>query len=277
MTDDNKLTKPFLKWAGGKLRVVEELKKCFPNDIKRFIEPFLGAGSVSLNVEADSYIVNDVNSDLINVWRSLQDGGQTFVNQCRDLFTQQNNTREVYNNFVKEFNTIDEKYRKSALFIYLNRHCFNGLCRYNSKGKFNTPFGKYDTPHFPQKELEECMTKIIKFTILNTDYKEVFANVQAGDVVYCDPPYMPLSTSANFSSYSSGGFDLQDQINLAKLSRDSANRGAIIVISNHYNWYSHQLYSKMFKGKVRKLKVSRTISSKIDQRVSVEEIIAILK
>jgi DNA adenine methylase len=276
MLEENvNLTKPFLKWAGGKLRVFNELRKCFPKDVKRFVEPFLGAGSLSLNIEAESYIVNDVNKDLISVWRSLKERGDDFINDCRELFATDSNIREVYNSFAKEFNESEDNNRRAVLFVYLNRHCFNGLCRYNSKGKFNVPFGRYDKPYFPQKELEAAIPKTLKFDIRNTDYKNVFADVGEGDTVYCDPPYMPLSASANFSSYSSGGFELQDQIDLAKHAREAANRGAIVVISNHYNWYSHQIYSKMFNGKVKKLSVSRTISSKIDKRNPVDEIMTV--
>lgn len=273
--DEEPKIKPFLKWAGGKLRVVPILKKRFPKDGKRFIEPFLGAGSVSLNVDYPYYIVNDTNADLMVVWRQFKSMGMEFVAECEKLFAAKNNKREVFDALKKEFNETDDKLRKATLFIYLNRHCFNGLCRYNGSGEYNVPFGKYDEPYFPKYEFEKCYEKVKKFTIHNKDFREIFDMVEKDDVVYCDPPYLPMSESASFDSYSTGGFSLRDQMDLADCAEKAAKKGATVVISNHNNWYSRQLYTDLYKGKVSTIEVSRTISSKIDKREAVKEIIAI--
>lgn len=275
--DDEPKIKPFLKWAGGKLRVVPVLKKKFPKQGKRFIEPFLGAGSVSLNVDYPCYIVNDTNADLMTVWQKFKTMGDEFIQECEKLFSAKNNKREVFDELKKEFNETKDKLRKATLFIYLNRHCFNGLCRYNGSGEYNVPFGKYDKPYFPREEFEKCHDKVKKFEIHNKDFREIFDMVEKDDIVYCDPPYFPMSESASFDSYSTGGFSLQDQIDLAACAEKAARKGATVVISNHCNWYSRQLYTEMYKGKVSMIEVARTISSKIDERNAVKEIIAVFK
>lgn len=266
--------KPFLKWAGGKLRLVPTLKKKFPKG-KRFIEPFVGAGAVSLNMNYPSYIINDRNSDLITVWEKLQTMGNGFVDECEKLFCIDNNKREVFDNFKKEFNETKDELRKATLFIYLNRHCFNGLCRYNGSGKYNVPFGKYDKPYFPKQEFQKCIDQIKNFKIYNKDFRKIFDMVEKDDVIYCDPPYLPISESANFDSYSAGGFSLQDQIDLAMCADRATHKGATVIISNHYNWYSKQIYTEMCKSQISTISVARTISGKINERNTVKEIIAI--
>jgi len=273
--DEDKKIKPFLKWAGGKYKIIDDIKKCFPEHVNRYIEPFVGAGSVALNMDCKEIIINDNNKDLINVYLSLQTKGPQFIEDCKTLFVEENNTREKYAELKEEFNTTEDVYRKSIIFIYLNRHCFNGLCRYNMKGNFNTPIGNYDKPYFPEKQLNAVLDKIKKFNIMNKDFKKIIEMAGKNDVVYCDPPYMPLSESASFSAYSQGGFNLKDQIDLAECASAAAKRGATVIISNHYNWYSHQIYTKMFDAKIKVFNVSRTISSNIEKRNPVKELLAI--
>lgn len=268
------MTKPFLKWAGGKYRLFDTLNAVFPKDGLRFVEPFVGAGSVALNVHYDEVHINDFNSDLTNLWQTLKDHGPSFVSDCESLFTPENNTRERYIELRQKFNDTTDVYEKSTLFVYMNRHCFNGLCRYNLSNKFNVPFGKYDLPFFPKENLLEVSEKLKKFTISNLDFREVFSMVREGDIVYCDPPYVPLSTTSNFDSYSSGGFGLKDHLDLAALAAKASETGATVVISNAYNWYTKNMYQDMFGAHLQKVEVSRTISATATERNKVEEVIA---
>lgn len=268
-------TKPFLKWAGGKLLLVDTIKKHVPKETKRFIEPFLGAGSVSLNIDAQEHIVNDFNSDLIELWKELQTHGLTFISECEKMFIPENNVREVFDSLKREFNETADSFRKATLFVYLNRHCFNGLWRYNGSGKYNVPFGRYDKPYFPKKEFAIVLEKISNFQFYNKDFREIFEYVTEGDVIYCDPPYVPLSLTASFNSYSAGGFGLKDQIDLAECAGSAVSKGATVIISNHYNWYTKELYHKMHGGKIYKMDVKRTLSSKADERKAVAEILAV--
>ena len=274
---ESKPIKPFLKWAGGKYRIVPILKKYFPQKAERFIEPFVGAGGVCLNVDYSDCIINDFNSDLINVYQFLQKNKEQFIQDCKKMFIKNNNTNLKYYELRTEFNSTSDIYRKSIIFIYLNRHCFNGLCRYNSNGGFNTPFGKYHKPYFSEKEMTQAINKIEKFKIMNVDFREVFKEVKDKDVIYCDPPYVPMSESASFNSYSVGGFQLQDQIDLAKCAFKASQKGATVIISNHYNWYTKQIYNKMFGAQLITIDVKRTISSKVEERKQVKEVIAIFK
>jgi DNA adenine methylase len=271
------MTKPFLKWAGGKYLIVDRIKKHFPKNYNRFVEPFLGAGSVTLNIDAEQCIANDFNADLINLWKSLQTHKNAFVNDCRELFIVDNNIKSTFNELKCEFNTTTDAYRKSVLFVYLNRHCFNGLWRYNLKGEFNVPFGKYDKPYFPQREFDEILGKIDSIQFHNEDFRTIFEMVQDGDVVYCDPPYLPLSTTSNFDNYTGNGFSLQDHEDLAQLAFNASQCGATVIISNHYNWYTNQIYNKKYGGKIDKFEVKRTLSSNIDKREPVMELLAIFK
>lgn len=269
--------KPFLKWAGGKSRLIPELNKKFPNKAKRFVEPFAGSLSVALGVDYPEYIVNDSNEDLIGLYQTFQRMGKDFIDLCKEMFVATYNTEEAFYTLRDEFNTTRSKVRKSVLLVYLNRHCYNGLVRYNASGEFNTPFGKYDEPYFPQEEMYACREKIGKFELHHEDFRAIFDLVKADDVVYCDPPYAPLSASASFDAYDSGGFALKDHIDLAQCAADAARRGATVVISNHYNWYTKELYKSMFGGKITTLDVSRTISGKTDKRDAVRELIAVFE
>ena len=134
--------KPFLKWAGGKFRIIDRVLDSLPKG-KRLIEPFVGSGSVFLNANFEENVLADSNADLIHLYKQIQADGKEFIEYANSLFVSSNNTEVEFYKLRDEFNTTSDIKRKSALFVYLNRHCFNGLCRYNSKGKFNVPFGRY--------------------------------------------------------------------------------------------------------------------------------------
>src|SRR5438034_26674 len=133
------LIKPFLKWAGGKFKVLSDIKKKFPKYANRYFEPFLGAGAIALNVDYRENIVSDTNPALMLAWTTFKELGVKFIDECQSLFTPSTNKRKCFDELKAEFNVTKDKLRKATLFIYLNRHCFNGLCRFNSKGKFNVP------------------------------------------------------------------------------------------------------------------------------------------
>ena len=140
--------KPFLKWVGGKYKIIDHILKNLPNG-KKLIEPFAGSGAVFLNTDFEEYLIADTNTDLINLYKQVQTNGEDFIAYASALFIPDNNTETKFYTLRSEFNDCTEPARKAALFVYLNRHCFNGLCRYNSKGKFNVPFGRYSKPVFP--------------------------------------------------------------------------------------------------------------------------------
>lgn len=225
--------RPFLKWAGGKLRVIERIRATLPAG-RRLVEPFAGSAAVSLNTDYDAYLLADSNPHLIELYRVLQRRGPAFVEACRAFFGATHNDPEVYYRLREEFNNpATDPERRAALFVYLNRHGYNGLCRYNASGLFNVPFGRYKRPYFPEREMLAFHARADRAEFLCADFETVMTATVAGDVVYCDPPYVPLSASASFTAYSAGGFSAADQGRLARVAGECAARGVPVLISNH--------------------------------------------
>ena len=177
--------KPFLKWPGGKFRLIERIsKKLEPG--KRLVEPFVGSGAVFLNTQYKRYLLADTNPDLINLYRYVQQEGESFIEYSQSLFNKKNNNEKKYYALREKFNTCNDIKEKSALFIYLNRHCYNGLCRYNSKHEFNTPFGRYKKPYFPEQELFAFHQASKVATFIHSSFADTMKKARSGDVIYCD-------------------------------------------------------------------------------------------
>lgn len=263
--------RPFLKWAGGKYRLVERIQAKLPPG-KRLLEPFAGSCALSLNTDYEAYWLNDINLDLINLYQTIQREGREFIEYCRTFFADSNNNSERFYELRKEFNSTSDPRLKAALFIYLNRHGYNGLCRYNSGGEFNVPFGRYRKPYFPEKELLYFQEKFKKAQFSAVDFEAMMLQAKPGDVIYCDPPYVPLNETSNFTAYSSGGFDQAAQIRLARVASRLAKQGIQTVISNHYNEFIIATYRE---ARIERFPVQRFISCDGDHRDSVEEVLAI--
>ena len=234
--------KPFLKWAGGKARIVERIKAVLPAG-ERLVEPFVGSGALSLNVEYPAYKLADANRDLINCYRQLQNGGMNFIAYCASYFVAENNQPDAYYLLREHFNATDDPAEKAAIFVYLNRHGYNGLCRYNGSGGFNVPFGRYTRPYFPHDEMVYFWQKSARCEFAAADFVSTLRNTVAGDVVYCDPPYVPLSATASFTNYSADGFGLESQRALAQEAGELARRGVPVVISNHDLPFTQEIYA----------------------------------
>ena len=272
MTTDH-FSKPFLKWPGGKYRLAEKICASLGPG-KRLIEPFVGSGAVFLNSHYPKYLLADSNPHLIRLYRILQQEGEVFIDYCEELFTPDNNEESVYYDMRAQFNETGDERLQSALFVYLNRHCYNGLCRYNSKGRFNTPFGRYKRPYFPRRELTAFHRRSASATFAPAHYAETLDRVRKGDVVYCDPPYIPLSRTANFTDYFAGGFGEQDQVDLADHAARLARRGIQVVISNHNTAFICDLYMDAGAA-MRRFQVQRSISCQGGNRTKVGEILAV--
>ena len=263
--------RPFLKWPGGKYRLVPKIKEKLPTG-RRLIEPFAGSCAVSLNTEYENYLINDINEDLINLYKTLQAKGDKFIRRCRLYFTDKKNTPEKFKEFRKQFNKIEDIETKSVLLLYLNRHGYNGLIRYNSQGEFNVPFGRYKKPYFPEEEMKFFYEKFKKAKFTCIDFEEIMMKAKPGDVIYCDPPYIPLTSTSNFTSYSSGGFGIGEQERLARVAAKVAAKGIPVIISNHKMESIIQLY----KGAdIEQFPVRRFISCNGANRNAVTEILAV--
>lgn len=266
-----KKSRAFLKWAGGKYNLVDAISKQLPK-APLLVEPFVGAGSVFLNTDYSSYLLNDINADLINLYQLLQTKPVDFIADAQRLFVQSSNEKSSYLAFREEFNQSSDSYQRSLLFLYLNRHGYNGLCRYNSSGKFNVPFGSYKKPYFPEAELWFFAEKAQKAKFVCMNYNELMQQINSPAVVYCDPPYVPLSRTASFTSYAKNSFDLDDQAELANLAENCQSRGVSVVISNHDTTLTRKLYEK---AKLTSIQVGRSISQKGATRGKVAELFAL--
>ncbi len=263
--------RPFLKWAGNKHLIVDRIKAVLP-PAERLVEPFAGSGALFLNTDYSHYVLSDSNADLIDLYRHLQKEGASFMEYCRSFFEDPANSKEVFYERRARFNEVAKDHEKSALFLYLNRHCFNGLCRYNASGGFNAPFGKYSKVYFPEVEMRAFHQKSQRADIRNADFEMVMADSRAGDVIYCDPPYVPLSATANFTSYDAGGFGPEEQIRLARAAEQTADRGIPVLISNHDTPFTRREYGL---AKRHRFEVRRSISCRGDRRGKAKEVLAV--
>lgn len=264
--------RPFLKWPGGKFRLMDKIRAHLPL-AKQLVEPFVGSGAIFLNTNFEKYLLNDANQDLITLYKILQKEGKHFIEQCQEFFNKKHNNEKKYYQLRTKFNTTEDLALKSALFLYLNRHGYNGLCRYNMrKREFNVPFGRYIKPYFPEKEMHLFYEKSKKVKFVCEDFTKTLQRAKNGSVVYCDPPYVPLNSTANFTAYQSKGFSLEEQRILAELAQKTASRGIPVLLSNHCNHYTLQIYQG---AHIQEFSVQRFISCKGSHRKQVQELLAL--
>tara|TARA_R110000868_G_scaffold8205_7_gene42711 strand:+ start:15887 stop:16714 length:828 start_codon:yes stop_codon:yes gene_type:complete len=269
-TDKKQIIRPPLKWAGGKTRLLPEIHAVLPAG-KRLVEPFLGSGTVFFNTDYERYWLNDINQDLILFYQTLKDQGEKFIKRAKYYFSEKHNTAEQYYMLRERFNRSRPSATKAALFLYLNRHTYNGLCRYNKSGGFNSPYGKYKKPYFPEKEMVAFHEKLQRAKLTCLSFVEVMRKTKVGDVVYCDPPYVPLTPSANFTQYHQHGFDEDKQLALASLAEWLAEKEISTVISNHDTPFTRKIYQQ---AKLKKFKVRRFISCNGKKRNYANELLA---
>ncbi len=267
--------RPFLKWAGNKYRVIDRIVDMLPSGT-RLVEPFAGSAAVFLNTSYKRYHLSDTNSDLIQLYKLVKNEGSAFIDYARKYFRPRYNTADSYYRLREKFNSLDDPVEKSALFIYLNRHGYNGLCRYNKSGIYNVPFGKYKKPYFPTNEMEAFHVKSRHASFKVQDFAMTLRNARKGDVVYCDPPYVPLSDTANFTSYASNGFNSDDQELLASMASKLASRGVSVLISNHHTAFTRRMY-KAASADIVTFKVQRFISCKGNHRRQADEVLALFR
>jgi DNA adenine methylase len=266
------LSKPFLKWAGGKSKLVPTLSEYLGSE-GRLVEPFVGSGAVFMGTEFNDYLLCDTNPDLIGLFNNIKKNSSDLISQVFEIFDGKYNSEEYFYALRNEFNKLhSDDLRKSVLFVYLNKHAFNGLCRYNSKGFFNVPYGRYSSPTAPIKEIELFSLKCTIAEFICADFATTFKMLKEGDVVYCDPPYVPLSASSNFTAYSKGSFNDESQLLLAQLAEISKEKKIKVVISNHDTDFTRKIYAN---AELHELEVHRSISSKSSTRGKVNELIAV--
>ena len=268
--------KPFVKWAGGKRQIIDELKKYIPDEFNTYYEPFIGGGALLFELAPKKAVINDSNAELMNVYQVLCDDLK-FKKMCRVLNNYEANHSEDFfyeiRNKDKNKNTFNRlsDYTRAARTIYLNKACFNGLYRVNSKNEFNVPFGKkskvntYDGNNLITVSNYLTMNDI---KILNKDFEEVLKDAKKGDFVYFDPPYD--SDNNIFTSYTEEGFGKEEQRRLAKVFKELDQKGVYVMLSNHNTTLINELYKDYH---IHVIEAKRNINSNGKKRGKVEEVI----
>lgn len=284
-----KSAKPFLKWAGGKTQLLDEIAARLPNGLKTseidtYIEPFVGGGAVFFHIAQEyksikDFYLFDINEDLINCYNAIKTSAESIVNDLRTLerkyLAKRNSSRkDFYYQIRMEFNAD----RSPAKLIFLNKTCYNGLYRVNRKGDFNVPFGDYKNPTICDEEnLRNVSTFLQKAEITCGDFTDSEKYIDNHTFVYFDPPYRPLSPTASFTSYSKDSFSEQDQIKLAKFCRQIHSKGAKFLLSNSdpKNEYPNDHFFEVnYKGfTIDTVKATRQINCKASGRGQINELI----
>ncbi len=266
-------TKPVLKWAGGKSGLLSKLFKYFPRDFDRFIEPFVGGGAVFFSFSTTCpAIINDTNTELIELYEVIRDSPESLMEELDKLSRKY--SEPFYYKLRKE--NFEDKVKRSARMVFLNKTGFNGLYRLNSKGEFNVPFGKrVKCPALYKKENFLAVSERLQnVEILNLDFEQVMRLAKEGDFIYCDPPYHPISPTSTFTSYTAMGFTKAEQARLKSASEEAVKRGAVVAVSNSSANAILNLYSDWA---VKTLSARRAINSKGNLRGEINEVLAILE
>jgi len=272
------LLKPFLKWAGGKRKLLPNIEKYYPKNFNKYYEPFVGAGAVLFDLEPKKVVINDFNYELINTYSTIKDNVDELISLLEEH--ERLNDKEYFYS-VREWDRTGEIKEKSdveraARIIYLNKTCFNGLFRVNSQGQFNVPYGNYKNPGIVNAPVIKAVSNYLNnsdITILNGDYEEALAEAKTGDFVYLDPPYAPLTDdNSSFVGYTLNGFGMKEQERLRDVFIQLDIRGCYVLLSNSSVPIIHDLYSD-FSNTTEIIGVGRSINSKGNGRGKVDEVL----
>lgn len=287
------LAKPFIKWVGGKSQLLEEIREKYPSKIEKYCEPFVGGGAVLFDIlskfQPKKVLINDINKELINTYSQIKNNCEEMISQLSDLQSiYKNHSLEENKGFFYEkrtrYNELKvngneaENLEKAVLFIFLNKTCFNGLYRVNSKGLFNVPFNNAKNPLLCDEENLQACSKLLQNVEMKAgDYKECKSFIDDKTFVYIDPPYRPLTQTAAFTSYSENGFSDKEQIELGTFINDISNKGAMVLASNsdpknsdeNDNFFD-DLYSHF---EIERVSASRMINSNAKKRGAINELL----
>ena len=273
----NKLVMPVLKWVGGKRQLLPEIKKHKPKTMTAYYEPFVGGGAVLFSLQPKKAVINDINSDLINVYNVIKDNVEELIKELQSNEKYLNNAECFYS--IREIDREPNKFdkltniQKAARVLYLNKTCYNGLYRVNSAGEFNSPFGSYKNPNIVNSEVLRAVSNYfnkadIKF--LNGDFANTIENINKGAFVYFDPPYAPISKTSNFTGYNENGFGETEQIRLKELCDELNRKGVNFLLSNSDCQFIRELYKDY---EITEIKAKRSINSNGNGRGEVSEVL----
>jgi DNA adenine methylase len=269
----NKLAQPFLKWAGGKRQLLPEIRKYIPKKISTYYEPFIGAGAVFFDIQPKRAVINDVNTELVNVYECIKNHADELID---DLKKHENDSEYFYS--IRDLDRQPE-YKKltpierASRIIYLNKTCYNGLFRVNSQGQFNVPFGKYKNPQIVNEIVIKAVHNYLssnEVRITNSDFEMVLETAKKGDFVYFDPPYDPVSDTSSFTGYSLDGFSKDDQKRLKYVFVELDKRGCKVLLSNSATEFIMDLYEGFH---IEIVSASRNINANASGRGKIDEVL----
>lgn len=260
--------RPFLKWAGGKSQLIQQYIRYFPEDFKTYYEPFLGGGALFFYLNPPSAVLTDINAELVNAYCCVRDNVEELI-ALLDVH-QLKHCKEYYYQ-VRQWNRLTG-IEKAARLIYLNKTCFNGLYRENSKGEFNVPFGQYKNPKICNPLLLRSVSAALKKAQIEVrSFEDILNHASScNDFVYFDPPYHPISPTSNFTAYSRDAFSQDDQIKLQAVFRELARRGVKVMLSNSDCIFIRELYRDF---NIYSISASRVINSKASKRGRISEVL----
>lgn len=264
------LAKPFLKWAGGKTQLLDELMAKIPAKYGRYIEPFIGGGAMFFAIQPRAGVIADSNPELVNVYQCLADNVEQVIEHLRSF---KNNETAFYKVRALRFAELEKEYA-AARTIYLNRTCFNGLYRVNQKGEFNVPYGRYKNPRICQPEILRAASKALQnVKIICGDYKDVLAKTaRRGDFIFLDPPYLPVSKYSDFKRYTKEQFYEEDHRELAEEIARLQKLGCYVVLTNSNHPLVHELYEPY---EIQVVSTRRNISSNAKTRTGEDVIVTV--
>lgn len=263
--------RPFVKWVGGKSQLLPELLSRIPSDVTRYFEPFVGGGALLFAYQPHKACISDINPELINAYTVVKNEVGALIKDLKKHMYEKEYFYKVRDADRSPGYKRWSPVKRASRLIFLNKTCFNGLYRVNSKGHFNTPFGRYTNPTILDAEnLRACSDVLQNVSIQQACFDSFEDSIEASDFVYFDPPYVPLSTTAYFTSYSSNGFDLKMQQELFELCCRLDKRGVRFMLSNS----SAPFVTKLYKGfRVEFVSANRAINSKAEKRGAIQEVI----
>lgn len=270
--------RPFVKWAGGKQQLIEQFKELFPERFNRYFEPFVGGGAVFFhlwkeNKIPDSVFLFDNNEELINAYKVVRDDVDGLI-QRLTVHKRKHNSDHYYATRQLDRNDITlSSLERAARTLYLNKTCFNGLYRVNSKGQFNVPIGSYKNPKILDEELLRAASTALQDVKVETgDFRTIVELAGPNDFIYFDPPYDPLSKTANFTSYTAGNFGDKDQEDLANVFSALSDKGCFCMLSNSYTPFILGLYDQF---RIETVRAIRAINSDASGRGAIKEVVVL--
>lgn len=264
---------PFVKWVGGKRQLLKYIKPILPESINTYYEPFIGGGALLFDHRPSVAVINDYNKELINTYNVIRGDVEALIADLKTHVYDKDYFYEIRSlDRNSDYSSMSDLKRASRL-LYLNKSCFNGLYRVNSKGEFNSPFGSYTNPNIVNEDTLLAVSRYLNNNNVTTrtgDFQEAVFDAQDGDFVYFDPPYDPVSKSANFTAYSKLGFSREDQERLRDLCIELTDRGVKFLLSNASTDFINELYSGFT---ILEVGANRAINSNGAKRKKVQEVL----